>query len=63
MILAAAIKMAGPDSKAIRGAIEQTKGHVGVTGVYSYSPVDHYGLEPQSVVLLQIQNGKFELAK
>jgi branched-chain amino acid transport system substrate-binding protein len=63
MILAAAIKNAGTDAKAIRAAIEKTKGHVGVTGIYSYSPQDHYGLEPQSVVLLEIKNGKFELAK
>lgn len=63
MILAAAIKNAGTDAKAIRAAIESTKGHVGVTGIYSYSPQDHYGLEPQSVVMLEIKNGKFELAK
>ncbi len=63
MILAEAIKGAGTDAKGIRGAIEKTKGHVGVTGIYSYSPQDHYGLEPQSVVLLEIKDGKFELAK
>ncbi|MGE3987799.1 ABC transporter substrate-binding protein [Pseudorhodoplanes sp.] len=63
MILAAAIKSAGTDAKAIRAAIEKTKGHIGVTGIYTYSPQDHYGLEPQSVVMLEIKNGKFELAK
>jgi branched-chain amino acid transport system substrate-binding protein len=63
MILAAAIKKAGADPKAIRDAIEQTKAYVGVTGIYTYSQADHYGLEAQSVVLLQIKDGKFELAK
>jgi len=55
--------MAPEAGKAIRVAIEQTKEHVGVTGIYSYSPQDHYGLEPRSVVMLEIKNGKFELAK
>lgn len=63
MILSEAIKKAGTDPKAIRAAIEGTKSHVGVTGVYTYSPSDHFGLEPQSVVLLEIKDGKFELAK
>ena len=63
MILTEAMRKAGPDPKAIRDAIEGIKGHVGVTGIYSYSPSDHYGLEPESVVLLAIHDGKYELLK
>jgi branched-chain amino acid transport system substrate-binding protein len=63
MILAGAIKKAGVDPKGVRDAIEGMKEHIGVTGIYSYSPSDHYGLEARSVVLLEIKNGKFELAK
>jgi branched-chain amino acid transport system substrate-binding protein len=63
MILSEAIKKAGTDPKALRTAIEETKSHVGITGIYTYSPTDHFGLEPQSVVLLEIKDGKFELAK
>lgn len=63
MILAAAIRKAGTDPKALRDAIEGTKGHVGITGIYSYSPTDHFGLEPESVVVLAIGGGKYELAK
>ena len=33
MILAEAVKSAGTDAKAVRAAIENIKGHVGVTGI------------------------------
>jgi hypothetical protein len=39
------------------------KHHVGVTAVYSYSPTDHFGAHPESVVMLQIRNGAFELVR
>jgi branched-chain amino acid transport system substrate-binding protein len=63
MILAAAIRAAGTDRGKIRDAIEGLKHHVGVTAVYSYSPTDHFGAHPESVVMLQIRNGAFELVR
>jgi branched-chain amino acid transport system substrate-binding protein len=35
---------------------------VGVTAVYAYSPADHYGTKPESVVMLSVKDGKFVLA-
>jgi branched-chain amino acid transport system substrate-binding protein len=63
MILAAALRKAGPDREKIRDAIEGLKGHVGVTAVYSYSPTDHFGAHEDSVVMLRIKGGGFELVR
>lgn len=63
MILAAAIRKAGPDRERIRDAIEALTGHVGVTAVYSYSPTDHFGAHEDSVVMLRIKAGGFELVR
>lgn len=63
MIVAAAIRKAGPDREKIRDAIEELKGHVGVTAVYSYAPIDHFGAHEDSVVMLQIKGSGFELLR
>jgi branched-chain amino acid transport system substrate-binding protein len=63
MILAAALRTAGPDRDKVRDAIEGLKNHVGVTAVYSYSPTDHFGAHEDSVVMLQVRDGKFELLR
>jgi branched-chain amino acid transport system substrate-binding protein len=62
MILVDAIRRAGTDPAAIRDAIENTKNYVGVTAVYAYSPTDHFGTRPESVVMLTVKDGKFGLA-
>ncbi len=43
-----------------KGGVEPAK--VGVTGVYSYSSADHFGITETSVVMLTIRQGKFALA-
>ena len=58
-IVADAMKKAGTDPKALRAAIEQTKGHVGVSGVYNLTAEDHNGLGVDSMVMVQVKNGKF----
>ena len=63
MMLAAAIRRAGVDRDKIRDAIEGLSNHVGVTAVYSYSPTDHFGAHEESVVMLQVKGGAFELAR
>jgi branched-chain amino acid transport system substrate-binding protein len=63
MMIAAAIRQAGPDRDRIRDALEGLKGHVGVTAVYTYSPQDHFGAQPDSVVMLHVRHGAFELAR
>jgi len=62
-IVTNAMKKAGTDPKALRDAIEQTKGYVGVSGIYNLTPEDHNGLGVDSMVMLQVKNGKFVLAK
>ena len=62
-IVANAMRKAGTDPKALRAAIEGTKGYVGVSGIYTLSPEDHNGLGPDSMVIIQVKDGKFVMAK
>ena len=62
-IVADAMRKAGTDPKALRAAIEGTKGYVGVSGIYTLSPEDHNGLGTDSMVIIQVKDGKFETAK
>lgn len=62
-IVTNALKQAGTDPKALRGAIEQTKGYVGVSGIYNLTPEDHNGLGVDSMVIAEVKDGKFVTAK
>ncbi|MDO9262598.1 MAG: ABC transporter substrate-binding protein [Desulfosalsimonadaceae bacterium] len=62
-ILAAAMKGTDGDKEKIRAGIENTKGHVGISGVFNFSPTDHNGLGPDAFVMVKIVNGKWELLK
>ncbi|MBI4644338.1 MAG: ABC transporter substrate-binding protein [Deltaproteobacteria bacterium] len=62
-IVANAMKKAGTDPKALRAAIEGTKGYVGISGIYNLTPEDHNGLDVDSMVMVQVKDGKFVLAK
>jgi branched-chain amino acid transport system substrate-binding protein len=62
-IVADAMRKAGTDPKALRAAIEGTKGYVGVSGIYTLSPEDHNGLGPDSMVIIEVKDGKFVMAK
>jgi branched-chain amino acid transport system substrate-binding protein len=59
MIVANAMKKAGTDPKALQQAIEQTKGYVGVSGIYNLTPDDHNGLGVDSMIIVQVKDGKF----
>ncbi len=63
MIVANAMKKAGTDPKKLRDAIEQTKGYVGVSGIYNLTPEDHNGLGTDSMVIIEVKDGKFVMAK
>lgn len=63
MIVADALKKAGTDPKALRQAIENTKGYVGLSGIYNLSAGDHNGLQEDSLVIVQVKNGKFVMAE
>ncbi len=62
-IVTNAMKKAGTDPKALRAAIEGTKGYVGLSGIYNLTPEDHNGLDVDSMVMVQVKDGKFVLAK
>lgn len=61
MILSRALKKAGPDREKLRDAIEETKGYVGISGVYNITPEDHNGLGVDSMIIVKIVNGKWML--
>jgi branched-chain amino acid transport system substrate-binding protein len=64
MLLASAIRRAkSTDSEKVRDALENTKNHAGVTAIYTYSPTDHFGALPSSVMMHTIKDGKIQLLK
>jgi branched-chain amino acid transport system substrate-binding protein len=44
-------------------AIERTTGYVGISGVYNLTPEDHNGLDVDSMVIVQVKDGKFVMAE
>jgi branched-chain amino acid transport system substrate-binding protein len=62
-IVTNAMKKAGTDPKALRDAIEKTKGYVGLSGIYNLTPQDHNGLGVDSMVIVEVKDGKFVIAK
>ncbi len=58
-----AVKKAGPDKAKIRDEIEKTQNFTGISGVFNMSPTDHNGLSLDSMVMVEIVNGKWVLAK
>jgi len=55
--------MAGTDGnrEKIRDGIEKVTGHVGVSGIFNFSPQDHNGLGSDAFVMVQIVDGKWKL--
>ena len=62
-IVANAMKKAGVEADALRAAIAETKGYVGISGIYNLTPEDHNGLDVDSMVIVEVKDGKFVLAK
>jgi branched-chain amino acid transport system substrate-binding protein len=56
-----AIKKVGPDRTKIRDAIENTKGYVGLSGIYNISPKDHNGLSMEDIVMIKATKGGWKL--
>ncbi len=46
----------------LRDALEHTT-YAGVTGTFRITPADHNGLSQDSIVITQVENGKFTIAK
>ena len=62
MMVANAIKEVGTDKDALRQEIENTKGYIGISGIYNITPEDHNGLGVDSMVMVQVKNGAFTMA-
>ena len=60
-IVANAMKKVGTDPAQLRDAIEQTDGYVGISGIYNITPKDHNGLGTDSMVIVMIWNGNWNL--
>ncbi len=61
-IVANAMKQVGTEPEALRKAIEETKGYVGISGIYNLTAEDHNGLGVDSMVIVEVKDGKFVLA-
>jgi len=62
-MLANAMRQVGTDAEKLREAIENTKGYVGISGIYNLTPEDHNGLDTDSLVMVKIDKGQWVLAK
>ena len=60
-MLTNALREAGTDPEALKGALEGMKGFLGVGGVYNLSPEDHGGLGADSLAILTVEKGKWVL--
>lgn len=64
LIMTDAIARAGSaEPAAIRDAIEATSGLAGTTGVYTFTPEDHLGLDLSAFRMLEIKGGTWALAE
>ncbi|MBB6261541.1 branched-chain amino acid transport system substrate-binding protein [Paenochrobactrum gallinarii] len=64
LIVTDAITRAGSaEPKEIRDAIEKTSGLAGATGIYTFSPEDHLGLDLTAFRMLQIKDGGWTVAE
>jgi len=60
-IVANAMKKVGTSNVMLRDAIEQTKNYIGISGIYNISPKDHNGLGTNSMVMVMIWKGGWNL--
>jgi branched-chain amino acid transport system substrate-binding protein len=60
-LLANAMRQVGTEPQALRTAIEQTRGYVGISGIYTLSAEDHNGLGTDSLVMVKIEKGQWVL--
>ncbi|MDT8420853.1 MAG: ABC transporter substrate-binding protein [Desulfuromonadales bacterium] len=61
-IVANAMKKVGTDAEALRKEIEATRNYVGISGTYNITAEDHNGLGVDSMVIVQVKDGKFVMA-
>jgi len=56
-------KSGGQGGLTLAKAIEGVRGYIGVSGIYTMSAQDHCGLGVDSMVMVQVKNGKWTLLK
>lgn len=62
-LVVAALKASGADKDKMRTFIENKKGFIGTGGIFNFSPTDHTGLGLDSLEMLTVKKGKFDLYK
>jgi branched-chain amino acid transport system substrate-binding protein len=60
-LLVRAVKEVGPDREKVRTALEGMKGFVGTSGVFTFGPADHNGLDIEAFEMVTVKDGKFVL--
>ncbi len=60
-IIERALAEAGADRAKIRDAIERTQHYVGINGTFNMSPEDHNGLTKDSLVMVRVKDGGWEI--
>jgi branched-chain amino acid transport system substrate-binding protein len=61
-ILVQALEKAGGDRSRIRDEIEQVKDHVGISGIFRFSPREHNGLtKEEAFVMVKIVDGNWQV--
>ncbi|MEF3696006.1 ABC transporter substrate-binding protein [Desulfolutivibrio sp.] len=64
ILLQAGLQKAGKaDPAALRDALETLTDVVGVSGVFTITPEDHNGLSTDSMIMLEVVDGKYQVAK
>jgi branched-chain amino acid transport system substrate-binding protein len=58
-LLVKTIQDVGPDREKVRDALERTKGFVGTSGVFTFTPADHNGLGVDAFEMVTVKDGKF----
>ncbi|MCP1312395.1 ABC transporter substrate-binding protein [Paenibacillus tyrfis] len=61
-ILVEGLKQAKGDPAKLSEVLENLQ-YVGVTGEYNFSPQDHNGLHEDSMIIVEVKDGKFEVVK
>ncbi|MFC4769726.1 ABC transporter substrate-binding protein [Effusibacillus consociatus] len=61
-LLVEGLKLSGGDPAKLGQALENVK-YVGVTGEFKFSSSDHNGLTEDSMIMVEVRNGKFQIVK
>src|SRR5574337_1188790 len=61
LLLVRAIREGGDNPGRVRGTFENIRNFIGTAGVFTFSPVDHNGLDINAFAMLTVKDGKFEL--